>query len=289
MENRRNVNKRKYNNAYGNYNAQSEAVAYSYPEQKYRRKKTNSINKKTKTSNSTNRKQNTRNLKEDSKTNKYKKQTLEATRQNHRKSTFLDEPEKRVTTQSKYTRRNLKRDAQSVENRRKNLKGSKGVKYYDVDNSPLGQKLSLLSQHSLKVDEMIDGERITVYTSNTTNTKLPVFILLLTLLCVAFAALFINTQSNKHFARENFENELNKYNELKLEKDNLTLELSKINNDEEYKLIAKNKLGMDNPKSYQIVKIPLESVSHSEIYTNVKENTTELNEHWYSFLTALWR
>ncbi len=279
MENRRNGNKRKHNNVYGNYNSQSEAVSYSYPNQNYKRKKTNSINDN----------RSSLALSSKNRCERNKKPTANLKGQQKRKSTFLDEPEKRVTTNSQYTRRNLKRDARSIEDRRKNLKGSKDIKYYDVDNSSLGQKLSLLSQHTLKVDEMIDGERITVYTRDPSNNKLSIFIVFIILLCITISGLYTTTQSEKQYARENLENKLNKYNELKLEKANLTLELSKINNDEEYKLIAKNKLGMDNPKSYQIVKIPLESINHSEIYTNVKENTTENTKHWHSFLTAFWR
>ncbi len=201
-------------------------------------------------------------------------------------STFIDSPQNRKRTPSQYTKANLKYDEKSIARRRRNLKDVK-TKKYEIEDTSFSRKLLLLSQDKCKSNEVIDGEEIIVFSSDAKTAKVPFYITIFIFTMIAMAILFVHTYSVKKEFRDTYIDKVNEYNDLKLERDNLTLEISKINNDEKYKIIAKNKLGMDKPKSYQIVSIPLESVNYSEIIVKDRNNLT--NENWYDVVFNLWR
>ncbi len=217
----------------------------------------------------------------------YRKQQVNTTRKpnsNQRRTSFIEERDKRRKTDSKYTKDNLKYDAKSIERRRRKLKVVEKREYY-IENSSFAQKMQLLAEDKIKSKELIDGEEIILVGSDCTLPKLPFFFKVIITTCIIVTLAFVYISSLKTKSLEDYSKKIIVYNELKRERDNLKLELSEVNTNEEYKIIAKNKLGMDKPKSHQIVPVTIENVNYSEVYLRNEKK----DSNWYAKILNYWR
>ncbi len=213
-------------------------------------------------------------------THKKKKNNLE-------KSTFLD---KKTNTKpkSKYAKKNLKYDTASVAKRREKLILDSSLDVTKLTHKELKKKLILLNDLKVTKIQKHSAENVVIVDGNTKKFKLSIINCICILGLLASILFFIDSNSRILDARESYEKANSILRETQTNRDNLVLKTSTLSNDEEYKMIARNKLGMDYPEKHQKIMVPMEKVNYSEIY--VSENTKESpKEGIFDFLSNLWR
>ncbi|MFV0519437.1 MAG: hypothetical protein ACK5LY_04080 [Lachnospirales bacterium] len=269
------MDKNKEYKKYNVYNNNSEALAYSTRVKKnVDVKKNNAL------------KANTKNQKINQKINQKTNSKSNVKNLNKPvKSTYLD---RQINKNAKYVKDNLKYDNKSIENRRKKIVLTNSIDISNLSNKELSSNVVYISNYKVKNIQKYENENIVIVDDNAKKFKMSIFSWLVILGLLGSFLLFIDSNSRILDAREKYEEANTVLREIETKRDNLLLKTSTLSNDEEYKLIARNKLGMDYPEKHQKIMVPMEKLNYSEIYVNENESENSSN-NWLSFITNFWR